>query len=253
MPQKIMGIHFCYNNEIIHPLSSTLQLIVGHPARLKFRTHYGKHFANLSANLFSLFNKTKLTLDVSMPPGSPMEVMYSLGNFGIDLQAIPVDDNGIVKREQIASYVEERIKEDDKTKKDMGDKIMHPLRTDVLLGRGWHQQEHPGNLNLAMIVDEHRQLYKSARKRQKTNLNWKIVQIIRQGGGRFLEKSSDQGGGWVKASDESSRDKVSKCFRTQTKRRSSTFPTNDSVPSNTESTNIEPMEMPVVNAKKPKY
>jgi hypothetical protein len=42
MPQKIMGIHFCYNSEFLHPLSSTLQLIVGSSGRLRFRSHYGK-------------------------------------------------------------------------------------------------------------------------------------------------------------------------------------------------------------------
>ena len=99
---------------------------------------------------------------------------------------------------------------------------MHPLTIDVVLGRGWHQQEHPGNLRLARIVDEHRQIYKDSRKLHKTHLNWKIVELVRESGGRFLERSP--GGGWVQASDESARDKVSKCFRTQTKRSSTKAP-----------------------------
>lgn len=50
MPQKIMGIHFCYNSEMLHPLSSTLQLIIGTPARLRYRSHYGEVYINLSVS-----------------------------------------------------------------------------------------------------------------------------------------------------------------------------------------------------------
>ena len=73
--------------------------------------------------------------------------------------------------------------------KNWGGRIMHPLSKDVLMGRGWHQQEHPGNLELARIVDENRAEYKAARKLHKTNLNWTIVETIRASGGRFLERS----------------------------------------------------------------
>ena len=41
MPQKILGVHFCYDNEILQPVLSMLQMIVGSSARLRFRTHFG--------------------------------------------------------------------------------------------------------------------------------------------------------------------------------------------------------------------
>jgi hypothetical protein len=156
-----------------------------------------------------------------------MEVMYSLRNFGITSGALPIDVNGNLTRNNIDEFIAERIKEDEKKKRELGDKIMHPLLVDVVLGRGWHQQKHPGNLWLARIVDEHRESYKAARKLHKTNINWRMVEIIRESGGRFLERCEQPGGGWVEASDESARDKVSKCFRTNTKRNSITVGTKE--------------------------
>lgn len=148
--------------------------------------------------------------------------MYSLKAFGIPSGALPLDTDGNLSSITMVAFIKEAIKEDEQIRRELGGKIMHPLSADVLLGRGWHQQEHPGNLKLARIVDDHRTAYKSARKRHKINLNWRIVEIIRDSGGRFLERSQGAGGGWVEAGDANARDKVSKCFRTKT-RQNSTF------------------------------
>jgi hypothetical protein len=147
-------------------------------------------------------------------------VLYSLANFGIQGKELPIDDAGNVSTDMIEDYIRIRIAEDYKYKQKYTDKIIHPLSSDVVLGRGWHQQEHPGNLRLAKIVDDHREAYKNARKLHKTNLNWRIVELMKESGGRFLERSQKPEEGWVEAGNESARDKVSKCFRTATKRNS---------------------------------
>jgi len=196
MPQQILGVHFCYDNEYVQPILSMLQMIVGSAARLRFRSHFG----------------------------SPLEVKYSLQNFGIPYESLPLDQNGRTDCSRIQAFIQEQIQVEERRKQEQTGRIMHPHSRDVLMGRGWHQQEHPGNLELARIVDEKRHEYKAARKLHKTNLNWTIVEIIKDAGGRFLERShhSDEYGGvgWVEASDENARDKVSKCFRTTTKRNS---------------------------------
>lgn len=202
MPQQILGVHFCYDNEIVQPILSMLQVIVGSAARLRFRSHFG----------------------------SPLEVNYSLQNFGIPYKDLPLDQNGKADRSKIQAFIQEQIEAEEGRKQALGGRIMHPRSQDVLMGRGWHQQEHPGNLELAKIVDEKRHEYKAARKLLKTNLNWTIVEIIKDQGGRFLERAHESdddttgGGGWVEASDENARDKVSKCFRTTTKRNSTKSP-----------------------------
>eukprot|EP00980_Cylindrotheca_fusiformis_P003404 scaffold758_cov104-Cylindrotheca_fusiformis.AAC.3 len=189
MPCRILGLHFCYDSDMLHPLLSTLQLIVGYSTRLRIRSHHGSH----------------------------LEVMYALRSFGIPQAALPLDSNGSLISSRISEYIQERITLEDQQEQALDGRIIHPLSTDVLLGRGWHQQEHPGNLKLARIVDEHRVSYKAARKRDKIKLNWHIVEIIRESGGRFLERSQETGGGWVEAGEASARDKVSKCFRTKTR------------------------------------
>jgi hypothetical protein len=153
--------------------------------------------------------------------------MYSLRNFGIPTAELPIDVDGNLTCNKIYESIAERIKEDEQKKEELAGRIMHPLSVDVVLGRGWHQQKHPGNLWLARIVDEHRESYKAARKLHKTNINWRIVEIIREVGGRFLERSQQPGGGWVEACHESARDKVSKCFRTNTKQNAITTGTEE--------------------------
>lgn len=151
-----------------------------------------------------------------------MEVRYSLQNFGIPYGSLPVDFDGNMDTLKLQAFVQEHITISAQRRQAEAGLLLHPLSTDVLMGRGWHQQEHPGNLELVRIVEEHRQEYKAARKLNKTKLNWTIVETVKESGGRFLQRSqpSDSCGGigWIEASDESARDKVSKHFRTKTKR-----------------------------------
>jgi hypothetical protein len=41
IPRRLLGVHFCYDSEIMHPLISMMQSLVGSSARLRFRSHYG--------------------------------------------------------------------------------------------------------------------------------------------------------------------------------------------------------------------
>eukprot|EP00980_Cylindrotheca_fusiformis_P003412 scaffold758_cov104-Cylindrotheca_fusiformis.AAC.11 len=188
MPRKVMGFHFCYNSDLLRPILSTLQGISGMSTRQRLRTF--------------------------------MDIVYSLKTYGIPLHALPIDTNGSFKCSEIFEYIAHRIEEEEQQTRHLGDKIMHPLSTDVLLGRGWHQLQHRGNCMLAKIIDAHRETYKVARKMDKANLNRQIVQLVQESGGRFLERSKLPQGGWVEACDDIARDKVSKSFRTLIKRRS---------------------------------
>lgn len=236
MPQKIQGVHFCYNNEIVKPVLSMLQMILGASARLRFRSHFGmlllfcalmvsRNASDACLHAFS-HNIYILNHSIHQSPssGSFMEVKYSLQNFGIPQDTLPIDSNsGKMDCSKIQAFIQEQqeIAALVRTSSSSSSIILHPLSTDVLMGRGWHQQEHPGNLELARIVDDRREEYKMARKLHKTNLNWTIVEMIRASGGRFLERSTSSAKGWIEVSDDNARDKVSKCFRTTTKRSTS--------------------------------
>ena len=80
--------------------------------------------------------------------------------------------------------------------------IMIPRRFDVLLGRGTRVSEHTGNLRAFHIVTMNREIYEKAGKFEKTRIAEKIVRLIQQSYGRFLEKGP--GGCWVECDMEKS-------------------------------------------------
>ena len=87
---------------------------------------------------------------------------------------------------------------------------------DVLLGRGV-SQKHPGNVRLRQIIEDHFNLHAASSVMDKTMIAWKIVRMIQDGGGRFLDRDKDDVGRWKVISDESARYKVSYGFRSHTK------------------------------------
>lgn len=89
-------------------------------------------------------------------------------------------------------------------------RINVPGPNDVLLGRGKLIQEHTGNLRFRHIVENHREMYETARRLEKTLLASKIVEILQQTGGRFVKRD---GTGWAEVDDETARYKVSHSFR----------------------------------------
>lgn len=42
MPVKVMGFHFCYNNYVLRPILSTVQLGCDFFTGVRFRAHYGE-------------------------------------------------------------------------------------------------------------------------------------------------------------------------------------------------------------------
>ena len=42
LPQKLLGVHFFYDNKIMRPVISMLQMITSSSTRLHLRTHFGR-------------------------------------------------------------------------------------------------------------------------------------------------------------------------------------------------------------------
>ena len=84
---------------------------------------------------------------------------------------------------------------------------------DVLCGRDKQSHSHVGNKRFRQIVMMHRQEYQSAPSREnKTNITCKIVNMIKECGGRFL-KQDETTGEWLVVSDHYAREKVSHALR----------------------------------------
>jgi hypothetical protein len=103
-------------------------------------------------------------------------------------------------------------------------RIDRPEQFDILCGRGKPTQNHPGNVILHQIVDEHCERYHSAPRLLKRGIADEIVQAIKksrcqhyeqQQPGRFIMREQEGNGGvyWKEISDDAARDKVSHCFR----------------------------------------
>jgi hypothetical protein len=85
-----------------------------------------------------------------------------------------------------------------------------PRKADVLLGKGKLIQEHSGNIRCRHVIESFNPRYKISTKMEKTSLARKVVQDMKNSGGRFLKQDA---GGWVEVNDEIAREKVSRSFR----------------------------------------
>lgn len=85
---------------------------------------------------------------------------------------------------------------------------------DVLSGRGGGTNLHVGNRIYRNLILSHRETYESVAKAKKPSISRKIVQMIRDSGGRFLRKDKD--GLYYDIGDNSAREKTSQALRHRT-------------------------------------
>ena len=83
---------------------------------------------------------------------------------------------------------------------------------DVLLGRGGATNNHSGNQMFRLLVAEHQQEYLRAKKHDKVIIARRVVSIIQNNGGRFLQ-SGDSKDHWVQVADKKAQEKTSQALR----------------------------------------
>jgi hypothetical protein len=101
-------------------------------------------------------------------------------------------------------------------------------QTDVILGRGLHNKNNPGNLRLKLLLEKQYEAYNnpSLNRAQKTAIVNSIVKQMEDAGSRFVYPADDDTvclandahsgssyRGWLVASDERIRDKITHDFR----------------------------------------
>ena len=95
---------------------------------------------------------------------------------------------------------------------------------DILCGRGGANLRHPGNCVYRQLVNDNKPLYSTCPKDEKLNISRSIVAVIRERGGRFLDrpgsfsvvKDSNGGGGggaWFDIGDSKALLKTSQALR----------------------------------------
>lgn len=161
-------------------------------------------------------------------PGSADHVNRKLASYNISSSALESRSNSATtSRDAVNRYFERTKAREEREKAKDRARIVQPLSSDVILGRGRHQQEYPGNLKLAELVDSKRQEYCHVRKLDKSRIIRDVVDTFQDSGGRFLERHDRLGKvTWQESNNDARREKVSQLFRTQTKRNSEFFGSN---------------------------
>jgi hypothetical protein len=180
MPHRVTSLHYCYDDYFVYPFVTLFRFILGDRIALgSFRLHFG----------------------------TPSEYSYTLLTYGIPAQFLPMNEAGEVVLGHHMEWIERRRVQESSG---LPATAMIPRRFDVLLGRGGDLSDHTGNLRAFHIVEMNRERYEKASKFEKTQIAERIVHLIHQSYGRFLQKEK---GEWVEVTTETAREKISHCFR----------------------------------------
>jgi hypothetical protein len=157
--------------------------------------------------------------------GSWQEIRYTLMTFGLPVDAFPIKhDEHDFSLENHKDWLSRREKLEALDNIACGDDknewINEPGPLDVLHGRGWKVQVHPGNIRFRNIIAERQKVYNKSLIYEKTVISKEIVHGIKESGGRFLRQ--DEGHGWKLVDDNVARVKVGAAFRD--KRKSNSVP-----------------------------
>jgi hypothetical protein len=97
----------------------------------------------------------------------------------------------------------------------------HPKTPDVLFGRATPYRMHPGNQRMMCLVKTYTSEFNKHHlgNEKKRSIVENIIDLITQGGGRFLRRNVDNGNGnsiayWAEVSEQDAYDKVRKTFKT---------------------------------------
>eukprot|EP00934_Nitzschia_sp_Nitz4_P009394 Nitzschia sp. Nitz4//scaffold63_size106090//69156//70835//NITZ4_004398-RA/size106090-augustus-gene-0.160-mRNA-1//1//CDS//3329555999//9384//frame0 len=189
LPVRSCGFHVCYNNKIVRTFLSFLHMVTTKERRMRERLHFGSH----------------------------LEVAYALCSFGVSMADVPYVDDPEGFERYIDDFLDARrkVEEEERIREQEIENrtglIAHPLPIDVLCGRGRPYQDFEGNLRVGKIIDEHVPTYIATHARvAKTNIAVKIVQLVKDEGGRFLVRKEN---GWEVAEEKVARGKISQALR----------------------------------------
>jgi hypothetical protein len=157
--------------------------------------------------------------------GTWQEIRYTLMTFGLPVDAFPITDDEddfsldahmdwLSRREKLEACL------DNASDKEERRISAAPGPLDVVMGRGYESQIHPGNLRYLNIIAERQEDYQKSLIHEKTGIAKGIVRLIQEAGGRFLQHD---GHGWKLVDDKKARTKVSSAFR-DSRRKSKSAP-----------------------------
>jgi hypothetical protein len=141
------------------------------------------------------------------------ETRYTLRTFGLPVDAFPIthdkDDFSLDNHMDWLSWREKLEARCLDSASDKGEEITVPGPLDVVMGRGYDAQVHPGNLRYRNIIAKRQEVYEKSLIHEKTAITKEIVRLVKESGGRFLQQD---GHGWMLVDDKKARTKASSAF-----------------------------------------
>lgn len=97
--------------------------------------------------------------------------------------------------------------------------ILTPGENDIIFGRGKSANTHPGNIRYRELVEKNKPLYHALGRSntKKKAFTLKLLQTIKDYGGRFLELDDVKTGEYCEVSDDKAREKISQRLREPTR------------------------------------
>ncbi|CAJ1947101.1 unnamed protein product [Cylindrotheca closterium] len=225
LPLKFSSSHYCINvgnskNVAIHKsVIETFIKVLPSYARARTKLHYG----------------------------SALEIRYSLQSHGIPMDTYPIDSNGNIRQDMIDSSCLKHYGIDASNYRgvktppnlDSNDAPtavipsiaassqqnrsghivpLEPKLTDVLLGRGKPNQNHPGNIQLRAMIEECQEEYDAIGRLEKRQMIQNIKHACHSIGTRFLKQQGNKNT-WVVANSSEADEKIRQHFRCARKKR----------------------------------
>jgi len=145
--------------------------------------------------------------------GTYTEIKYSLLGYGIPVDVFPVSDSGDIKRTNLNRWISKYSSREAtllRTGTFYG--IDLPTVKDVLSGTGKPIQQHPGDIQLGILVASYLDEYIAAEPSERKAFVDRVLDMIIASSGRFLCQGDD--GWWRETSMANAREKVSTTFCT---------------------------------------
>ena len=106
------------------------------------------------------------------------------------------------------------------------DTVILPGPFDIIMGRGCHNKNKPGNARLKTLLESYRDRYDSMQsKNEKTVLIQTILKHVDESGSRFLIQDKDTPGMWTIAAHAKAHDKIAHDFRNMRRNKATTWNT----------------------------
>jgi len=166
------------------------------PVRVISRHMYFKDtpFYHALSALYFFVLSTEDKLHYKSHSGEPIELLYTLGSYGIATDLVPVSCTGVVKSSHMNAWLNyQRAHEQNiKSGNDVEEMIDCPRSNDVIFRKGTTFRSNPGNTYYRMLIEKYSIEHANGDRKLKCDITLRIIDEVQERAGRFLEWSREK-------------------------------------------------------------